>query len=308
MNAKHLRVIGILLGIALLLYLPTLLRDEEGRGSVRVEDAFAFRVADPITRVDIIDRSAGDTTRLERGVAGWTMNGLRADSAKVDDLLPVLADLESTDLVARNPSNHGSLGVADDTGHRIEVYTESGGPLAFLLGDRDLSAGGYFVREPGADPVFRLEGPAGGYLHRERDGWRPRVIARVDTARVRDILIRRGDEELVLQRDGGAWAVDGVPADSTAVQEMISLLPALSVTGFPTAAEAEAVDFDAPDAEIDVFSEDEGDVTGRSLVMALRLVEDPEAGDWIVKHADGSEVYRLAAYTVRRLLPEDLTP
>jgi hypothetical protein len=86
------------------------------------------------------------------------------------------------------------------------------------------------------------------------------------------------------------------------------LLPDLSVSGFATAAEAAQVDFDAPDAELDVFSEDEGDVTGRTLVLGLRFVEDPEAGDWLVKLADGSEVYRFASFTVRRLMPQDLTP
>ncbi|MDX1395103.1 MAG: DUF4340 domain-containing protein [Gemmatimonadota bacterium] len=304
MNPKHVKLIAILLGIAVLLYLPRLLSDTEGRGSLEVDDGFAVPLSGTVTRVDIVLLADGDTIRLERGPEEWTVDGLRIDMSKIETLLPVLTDLSSSILVARNPENHDDLGVSETTGRRIDIYTGEDDPASFHLGNRDLGAGGYFVRMGGADEVFRLGGSAGGYLSRDRDGWRQRVIARVDTAAVRDLVIRREDGEVVVQRGDDGWVADGAPADSAAVHGMLGLLPSLSVTSFPTDDEAAAADFSTPDAELDVFAEAGGDVTGRELALGLRFLQDEEAGDWLVQLVDGEEVYRLAAFTVRRLLPE----
>lgn len=310
MKQRHLIVIAALLAVAFLLYLPRLLSDEEGQGTLSVSDGFAFSVSAPVTRVDVAQLADGTTIRLERGSPDWTVDGHRADMSKIETLLPTIRELGSDVIVARNPSNHEALGVSETAGRRIDVYTEAGGPYSFHLGNRDVAAGGYFVRLPGADRVFRLEGPAGGYLSRDRDGWRDRVIARVDVESVRDIMIRRPDSEIVLRRDEAGWTVDGQAADSAAVASLLELLPSLSTTGFPTDAEAAAADFSSPDVELDVFAEAEGDVTGRELTLALRLIRDEEAGDWLARRLDDDEVYRLAPFLTRRLVPEreDLLP
>lgn len=308
MNSRQLRLIAILLGLAVLLYLPRLFRDDGARGTIEVSDGFRFELVDPLTRIDIVQPEGMDTIRLERTSSGWTVDGYRADEAKIADLLGVLPHLSSDALVARNPSNHAAMGVSEGIGRRIEVYTEAGGPLTFYLGERDLAAGGYFVRAAGSDPVFRLEGPAGGYLGRNRDGWRVRLIAAIDTAAVREIILQRGEREAVLRRETDTWAVGDAAADMTAVSELLTLLPGLTASGFPTDEEVAAADFSSPDAELDVFAADEGDVTGRRLVLSLRLIEDPDRGDWLARLAGGSEVYRLADFTVSRLIPEDLFP
>lgn len=304
MTKRHLQLIAILLGIAVLLYLPRIFGGEEGRGSVAVEDGFSVQLSSPVTRVDVLPLESGDTISLERAEGTWMVGAFEADTAKIRTLLEVIDDLGSTELVARNPSNHERLGVSDSNGRRVEIYTEAGGPTVFHLGNRDLAAGGYFVRHPGADAVFRLDSPAGGYFSRERDGWRERVIARVDVETVRDVVIRRGGDTTVVRLEDGTWAVNGGPADSAAVQSMLGLLSSLSTSGFPTDEQAAATDFSMPEAELDVFAEGGGGVTDRQLALGLRLVRNPDAGDWLVRRLDGSEVYRLAAFTVRQLLPE----
>lgn len=306
MKPGQLKWIAILLGAAILLWLvPRLLEDDAGGGTVEVGTGFAFDVPDPITRIDVIVRPARDTIRLDRGPTGWTVEGHPADSQKVADLLGEIDTLRSDLLVARNPANHAAMGVVADSGRRIEVYTEAGGPLVFLVGHRDLQAGGWYVRHPDADEVYRLEGPTGGYLGRDVTGWRDRMIAAVDTAMVREILIRRPPDEMVLRRSETGWRLgESTVPDTAAVQSLLRQLPFLSAAGFPSDAEAAAVDFETPDAELDVFVESEGDVTGRQLVMALHFVRAEDEGDWLVRPADSPEVYRLSPSTVRRLLPE----
>ena len=310
MNAKQLKVIAIVLGVAVLLYLPRLFRDSGEGGTLDVGDGFSFMVTDTIAGVNIALADNAGTVRLERTDAGWTVDGYVADEPKVRDLLDVIGQLSSSELVARNPSNHAGLGVAEG-GRRVEVRTAGGEVQRFHLGDRDTRSGGYFVRLPGDDVVYRLDGPAGGYLNRDRDGWRPRLIASVDTTGVREILMRRGDREAVLRRSDRSdegWLAGDAPADSALVQRLLSVLPSLSASGFPTAAEEAAADFTLPDGWFEVFSEGSADVTGRQLELSILLLEDEERGDWVARLADGTEAFRLSSLTVDRLLPEALVP
>ncbi|MCY3599090.1 MAG: DUF4340 domain-containing protein [Gemmatimonadetes bacterium] len=311
MNAKQLKLIAIVLGVAVLLTLPRLFRDSGEGGTLDVGDGFSFVVTDSIAGVDIVLADDAGTVRLERTDAGWTVDGYVADEPKIRDLLDVAGRLSSSELVARNPSNHAGLGVAEG-GRRVEVRTAGGDVRRFHLGGRDTRSGGYFVRLPGDDVVYRLDGPAGGYLSRDRDGWRPRLIASVDTAAVREILMRRGEREAVLRRSDEGWLAEDVagdaPADSALVQRLLSILPSVSASGFPTAEEEAAADFTLPDGWFEVFSEGSADVTGRQLELSILLLEDEERGDWVARLADGTEAFRLSSLTVNRLLPEALVP
>ncbi len=307
MNAKQLKVIAVVLGVAVLLYLPRLFRDSGEGGTLDVGDGFSFVVTDSIAGVEIVLAENAGTVRLERTDGGWTVDGYVADEPKIRDLLDVIGQLSSSELVARNPSNHANLGVAEG-GRRVEVRTAGGEVRRFHLGGRDTRSGGYFVRLPGDDVVYRLDGPAGGYLNRDRDGWRPRLIASVDTAGVREILMRRGDREAVLRRSDEGWLAGDAPADSALVQRLLAILPSVSASGFPTEEEEAVADFTLADGSFEVFSEGSADVTGRRLELAILLLEDEERGDWVARVADGTEAFRLSSLTVNRLLPEALVP
>ena len=302
MNNKQLKLIAIVLGAAVLLYLPRIFRDDGSGGSIDVEGGFRFMLENAVTRIDIIEPDDAGTIRLEHGSNGWTVDGYRADETKMENLLEVLPNLSSDVLVARNPTNHPRMGVSE-AGRRISVYTDGPGPLEFYLGNRDIRGAGYFVRIPDMDAVFRLDSPVCGYLNRERDGWRPRTIAAIDTAQTQQIVLQRAGTETVLHRGDSGWTTDAAVVDSTALQGILGLLPNLSLTAFTAEEEAEAADFSQAQAAVDVFY-----ATEETPALSLLLIEDEEQGDWLVRHTAGSEVYRLATFTVNRLLPDNLTP
>jgi hypothetical protein len=304
MSAKQLRLIAVLLGVLALLVLLRLGRSDGG-GSIDVGAGFSLDLVGEPVRVDILQPVLGETIRLERDGERWVVDGHPADSAKIADLLPALAEARSTELVARNPDNHDALGVSDESGRRIELHMQTGEPVAFHLGNRDFGRGGYYVRDSAAVEVYRLDGPVGGFLSRDRDGWRDRLIAALDTAALREILIRRGDAEATLVRSEGRWQVGGLPADPSTVEDLLQMLATLSAsTGFPSDAQADEADFSRPDGALDVFAVGEGDITARSLVLSLRFVEaEGEGGEWWARRADERETYGLSAASVRRLLP-----
>ena len=308
MNNKQLKLIVIVLGAAVLLYLPRIFRDDGSGGSIDVEDGFRFMLEDAVvTRIDINEPDNAGTIRLEHGSNGWTVDGYRADETKMENLLEVLPNLSSDVLVARNPANHTRMGVSE-SGRRISVYTDGPGPLEFYLGNRDIRGAGYFVRIPEKNAVFRLDSPASGYLNRERDGWRPRTIAAIDTAQVHQIVLQREGTETVLHRSDSGWTAGEAVADSTALQGILGLLPNLSLTAFTSEEEAEEADFSQAQAVIDVFYATEEAATEETPALSLLLIEDEEQGDWLVRHTTGYEVYRLATFTVNRLLPDNLIP
>jgi hypothetical protein len=305
-STRHLRLVAALLGVLVALLLLRLSSRDDGGGTIDAGAGFSLEaVGDPI-RVDIIQLALGDTIRLERAGLSWAVDSHPADSAKIADLLPALDEARATELVARNPDNHETLGVSDSSGRRIELYADAGGPIAFHLGNRDRGRGGYYVRDAGAAAVYRLDGPLGGYLSRDRDGWRDRLIATLDTAALREILIRRGEDEATLVRGEGGWRVGDTPADTSTVQDLLRMLATLSASStFPSDAEAAAADFTRPDGALDIFAVGEGDITARSLVLSLRLVETENGGgEWLVRRADDRETYGLTAASIRRLLPE----
>lgn len=306
MSTRHLRLVAALLGLLVALLLLRLGTRDDGSGTIDAGAGFSLNLLGAPTRIDIIQLTVADTIRLERDGARWSVDGHPADSAKIADLLPALGEARATELVARNPDNHERLGVSDITGRRIELYTDSGGPLAFHLGNRDRGRGGYYVRDTAAVEVYRLDGPLGAYLGRDRDGWRDRLIATLDTAALREVLIRRGDDQATLVRGEGGWRVAELPADTATVQDLLRMLAGLSASSsFPSDAEAAAADFARPDGALDVFAVGEGDITARSLVLSLRFVEtESEGGKWLVRHADERETYGLTAASIRRLLPE----
>lgn len=305
MKRKHLYVILAILAVGLLLYAPSLVRGPDGGPAPAPDDLFALEglEADAATEVRIVE-AAGDTVTLQRTARGWRVNGHEADSAKVLDLLAALDTMTAAEVVARNPENHARLQVTAETGRTVELRTASGERFAFLVGSRELGTGGYHVRRLGEDRVWLLRGPVGGYTGRRPENWRERVVARVDTGRVREILLRRDEVEVVLRRDESGWTLgDDTPADSAATGALLRQLPELLSAGFPPDSVAAEADFGEPDAVLSVFSEDDGDVTGRTLVLSLRFLRGEDDRRWLAKRADEPEVYQLSDPAVEALLP-----
>lgn len=307
MKRKHLYVILAILALAVLIYAPTLVVDG-GAGEEEPPEGEALEfpalAGETPVGVRIADPGTGDTLSLERGAERWTVDGHRADSAKVADLLAALDTARSTRLVARNPDNHPRLGVEEDGGRRVDVTTREGSTVSFFLGERDSGSGGYYARLAGSPEVWLLEGPVGGYLGRDLEGWRDRDIATVDTAAVREIVIDRGDEQVALTRGTEGWRVGDLPADSATVADLLRELASVTATGFPPDSAAATADFSEPDARLSAFAPEAGDVTGRALVASLGFLEpEGDAPEWWVKAADSPAVYELSSYVVRRLLP-----
>lgn len=254
-----------------------------------------------------IYRAEGDSVRLELTGDSARMNGFPADSAGAASLFAALDTARADELVSRNPDNHGQLGLTPAGADSVVVGEDGPAAFTFLLGSS--GRGGRFVRRPGRDRVFLLEGPAATNLGRSEQGWRDQTVAELDTARVARLALERGGEQSALVRDGRGWRfADGGAADTSQVETLLGELSELRASGdVPADSVVEAADFSAPDATLRAFASSDG--SGDPL-LTLRVVGTGEDGPHLVRRGEAPWTYALAGYQRDRVFParSDLLP
>ena len=168
----------------------------------------------------------------ESGGEAWVVNGLPADSAGAARLWQALADMEVGDLVARNPTNHERMGIADGSATRMTVSGE-GFEDTIILGDAGPRFGTTYARVPGEDEVYLLLADLSSHASRGLDAWRSKRMVAVDTASVGRIEVERDGEIYALARGDSAWTFsDGAEIDDLALRNILSELRDLQGTGF----------------------------------------------------------------------------
>jgi len=240
--------------------------------------------------VDEITISPPDTStvRLQLTSGHWTVNGYPARDSLVQALLGRLDTLPQAHLIARSPATHERLGVTPETATRVEVGSTTSSGVVFLLGGTGPE--GRFVRIPEQTDVFVIPETAVQDLDREEFRWRDPTIVTVDTASLSRIVVRRGsDQPLALRRNEvGNWLVDGVPADTIAMRMFLETVEDMQAVGFPADSFVFAVDFDRPDAILDLYLRD--DLTDAPTVSLL-FASIPTRTDVLVRRADDPIVY-----------------
>ena len=235
-----------------------------------------------------ISQPDSSTARFQLIDGHWTVNGYPAEDSLVESLLAQLDTLPQARLVARSPATHERLGVAAETALRVEIGPTAKSNAVFLLGNSGPE--GLFVRLPDRPEVFVVSEAAVQELLREEFLWRNPTIVSVDTASLSRIVIHRGSSPpFAMDRDEqGAWLVDGIRADTSAMSTFLEILADFQATGFPADSFVYAVDFDRPDAILDLhLGATLTDVPSVSLLFA----SVPTRNEVLVRRADNPVVY-----------------
>ncbi len=295
MSWKQLRWVLGLLGGLLAAWLVTgaLDRNRGDTGGIDISAA----TAEPLTLIRVLGPDPADSVRVEWN-DGWLVNGFPADSDLVSQAVAALVTAPRGVLVARNPSNHARMGLADENGRRLVLGPPDNPDLVLLLGET--GSAGRFVRIPGQDEVYSVPPEALEAADRDATGWRDRVIAEIDTSTIGSIVVKRRDSEVRLVR-GAQWMVDGAPADSAAVDRVLVALTQVLASGFPPDSAVLAADFDRPDAVLDVYAA--GRVSAATKPLLSLLFLELESGSFMVRRGDRPLAFGLAQWSGARLLP-----
>lgn len=241
-----------------------------------------------------ISQPDSSTARFQLIDGHWTVNGYPAEDSLVENLLAQLDTLPQARLVARSPATHERLGVAVETALRVEIGpTAKSDALFLLLGNSGPE--GRFVRLSDRPEVFVISEAAGEELLREAFLWRNPTIVTVDTASLSRIVIHRGSSPpFAMDRDElGAWLVDGIRADTTVMSTFFEMLADFRATGFPADSFVYAVDFDRPDAILDLHL---GATLTDVPTVSLLFASVPTRNEVLVRRADNPIVYAVDSW------------
>lgn len=305
MSRGQLKVIFLTLGVLLIVYAGVrLMGGNERRSGPRGHDIGDSVEAD-VGQIRISGGKTDVPLELLLTRDGWTVNGYPADEAQILDLIAGLDTARTSRLVARSPSNHASLGVAEEAARLIEIGPGADPVMSFYLGTR--GAGGRYVRFVGENETYFVPGEVMDMLDRGLSDWRDRNLAAVDTATVTRIRVWRRDEgrETALTRPSGGpaasgWSEEGIDADLATVQALLESVVDLQADGFPSDSVAFAADFANPAAVLELYVM-EGMADAPEL--SLLFLTAPDAPDFLVRRADNPLAYRLSADRVAALLP-----
>ncbi len=220
----------------------------------------------------------------------WTVNGYPAQDSLVEVLLARLDTMPPARLVARSSVNHERLGVDAATARRIEIGPTGRPDAVFLLGGSGPE--GRFVRLPDHPEVYVVPAVAVLDLDRNEFRWRDPTVVSVDTASLSRLVMHRGSDPAVeVIRDSmGVWQVDGTPADTVLMRTLLETLADLQATGFPADSFVYAVDFDRPDAILDLHL---GTEPSGAPYVSLLFASVATRSEVLVRRADDPIVYAI---------------
>lgn len=257
----------------------------------------AARISSGVSVVRVLAPDSTDL-RLELDEGGWIVNGYPAADSLMETVLTRLASLPPARLVARNPANHDRLGVSSESARRVEMGRANGPSLVFLLG----SAGpeGRFIRLPDRPEVYVVSAAAVRDLDRNEAQWRDPTITEVDTAALTRIVVTRGANPAFEIRRGaeGGWRTGDAPADTMVVRIFLERVANLKALGFPADSFVFAVDFDRPDATLDLYV---GTSPMDPPAVSLLFGSAENRSEVLVRRADDPIAYAIDAATANLL-------
>ena len=286
------RQLGWIFGVLAVLAAGWLLARDRNPDGGAAEDLDLGVLIDPGAPYIRIAPPDGESFVLERRSDGWTVNGYPARDSLVDATLDALAGSAPARLVARTRANHDRLGLTAEAGTRVSVGAAGRPATEFLVGES--GPDGRFVRLVDADPSHVLPPGMLDSFTAGENGWRDFLVARVDTAALQRIVIRRGTGEAVeLSRSSGApsgWAVDGMPADTAVTRVYLETLANLEATGFPADSFVFAADFENPLATVELYTATDGAGHPDGALLFSTGLDHP---DVFVRRADDPIVYAI---------------
>ncbi|MGI9625462.1 MAG: DUF4340 domain-containing protein [Longimicrobiales bacterium] len=244
------------------LYFATTLLGSNGSESTGANSGLAavFDALEPetVSRVELAGPES--TLELVRTGDSWEVNGFEADSAAIARFWQAVADVEISSVVASNPSNHGRLGVTQDSAWKV-TFGANGTPV--WLGKPGSQFRTAYARLPEEDAVFLLQGDLRASTARALNDWRDKTVFSADTSAVARVEVLRDGTNNVFERQDSTWSVNGSTADEAAVRGLLQSLASMVATGFaPDSVDAAQ----SPERTVTVFDQSGAEVGSLSMV------------------------------------------
>ncbi|MHB1327436.1 MAG: DUF4340 domain-containing protein [Gemmatimonadales bacterium] len=292
MSERSLRMVLAILAVALLAFA---VRQWSGRASGGPEARALEGVLARLDGRDVVRFQVSRRTEqydLEKTAAGWQVNGLPADTVVIDRLWVDLTAAVPLEVTARNPANHGRLGVADDSTVVLTVVHTDGTESRLFVGRPGPQQPSGYVRLPGSDEVYLVKGEFFEAMRQPLVYWRDLLVMKIDTSAVETVVVSYGDDSFRLRRAPPQWTVDGALANAEAVGELLTALNRQYAVGFSRDSTGYG-----PDRRGLVALDSRGDTL---VSLAMRA---GQRGEPLVTMRGSSFIFELDRHSLERLMP-----
>lgn len=306
MKTKQLVILG---GVALVLlgagYAVSLRREssfaapaQSGRFCPELEARLA---ADAVVEVEIVSKEGRSVLRKDGERWGAVdKGGYPADVGKIKQLVVGLAQADVLAAMTKNPAGHKKLGVQapdapESESKRVTVKDKSGAVLAdVILGGPRVSQGfggkpSLYARRASEDQVYEISGSI--TVASESSGWVEREISKVESARVKRVVISHPDGGRVAAAKAAAsdpnFVVEDLPAGAELMWPGVAnpLASSLQYMGFDDVQKNDGFDMaGATKAEFSLFD---------GLVVTAKTIEK-DGKTWMTLQASFDESLRAA--------------
>ena len=205
---------------------------------------------------DVIDRvtiaaPSGSEARLEKINDIWQVEREEAFVPKLNQLWTAASDIDGAQLVARNPANHGQMGVQEGQGINVAFWLGEFKQEEFIVGKWTQEVRLCYLRKPARSEVYAIPCPFGNIFDSSADGWRNPIVASIPRDAIESIEFDYPQEDFVLRRVERGWLAENAevsePANVFAVNAVLGTLEGFVAGGFAPEQEAENLDFTGPE-------------------------------------------------------------
>ncbi|MEM6723119.1 MAG: DUF4340 domain-containing protein, partial [Bacteroidota bacterium] len=186
-----------------------------------------------ITKIEIICKKENrEMITLERTADSWigrkgNIESL-VDHASINSLIDQIDQINVKRVASVNADRWTDFELSDSTANVVRAYAGDQKIIHLLVGNftfqQQPQSVTTFVREPGDETVYGIEGLLSMNMDRNFQSYRNRSMLKLDAANVTSINLNLPEGQQILQRSVNGWNFDGAPVDSTAVQSYLTAL------------------------------------------------------------------------------------
>jgi len=284
--------------IALAVVAISTLREKPERGITRI--SLAGLAPEEVSGIAI---EGPRPVELRKDDGRWQVAGKPADENAVKQLLEAVVQIQSSDLVTKNPLRFAALEVEGEEAIRVRL-TADGQTLAdFVVGTS--SDGGAHVRVD--DAVYLVDALRPAVFARARPAWLDRTLFRDEEKEVNKVDVNlQGQQAYTLIRDGENWQLEDpsmMPAghrfDYRAARSLVSSL--VNARAQDILDEDPGVEASGLADETDILTYSVGAKAGETSAHSLRLGAPAPDGGVFARASTRDEIVTVPAYVAGAL-------
>ncbi len=231
----------LLIVIAVLLAILALSKFQSEKTDNTFNEAFANIDSTSVNQILIYPKQEkGKEIKISRSGKNWELQfdklKTSADNDAVRNLLAAFVNVKALSLGAQDKSGWKNLQIDDTAGTRIKFVTNNQ-TYDFMLGKFSYNAssrnGMSYIRNTAEEPVYAVEGYMSLLMNEGLNTWRKKTVITGNKNNWTSLTFTYpGDSSFVLNKQNNQWLLNGVPADSTKVNQYLTTLETLKCAAF----------------------------------------------------------------------------